>query len=100
MWRAHCNVSNSPKASKAGEPGDPDQLSDDEASKFRSGFLRLLYAANDRADVQSTARCLRTGLKMLTFSDVRRPKKLLRYGQGARHVAVLFNNGPLEEKVL
>jgi hypothetical protein len=93
----NCNVSNSPKVSKAEEPGDHEELSDDEASKFRSALLALLCVANDRTDVQSSAHYSCTRLKTPTVGELRRLKSLMRYMQGTRHAAALFHSDPVEE---
>ena len=58
-----CKGSVSPKLDKACIDGDKEELSEEQASRFRSSVLTLLYLSNERTDIQSTVRLLCTKLK-------------------------------------
>ena len=46
----------SPKLDKVYINGDNEELSEEQASRFRSSVLTLLYLSNERTDIQSTVR--------------------------------------------
>ena len=60
---SECKGSVSPKLDKACIGGDNEELSGEQASRFRSSVLTLLYLSNERTDIQSTVRLLCTKLK-------------------------------------
>ena len=53
-----CKRSVSPKLDKLCIEGDNEELSEEQASRFRSAVLTLLYLSNERTDIQSTVRQL------------------------------------------
>ncbi len=95
-----CNGSTSPKVSKSEEPGDKEIVDDELAGAFRSAVLTLLYLSNERSDVQSTVCILCTRLEESTAGDIRKLKKPLRYLAEARHMGIVFNSEPVDDKVL
>ena len=66
-----CKGSVSPKLDKACIEGDNEELSEEQASRFRSSVLTLLYLSNERTDIQSTVRLLCTKLKNPTALEMR-----------------------------
>ena len=76
-----CKGSVSPKLDKSCIEGDSEELGEGEeqASRFRSAVLTLLYLSNERTDIQSTVRLLCTKLKSPTVLEMRQLKRLLRY---------------------
>ena len=70
------------------------------AGAFRSAVLTLVYLSNERSDVQSTVRMLCARLKEPTAGDIRKLKKLLRYLSATRHMGIVFNSEPVDDKVL
>ena len=53
-----CKGSVSPKLDKSCIKGDNEELSEEQASRFRSAVLTLLHLSNERTDIQSTVRWL------------------------------------------
>ena len=47
-----CNGSVSPKLDKPYIEGDSEELGEEQASRFRSAVLTLLYLSNERTDIQ------------------------------------------------
>ena len=61
-----CNGSVTPKLDKSCIDGDNEELSEEQATRFRSAVLTLLYLSNERTDLQRTVRLLCTKLKSPT----------------------------------
>ena len=77
----------SPKLDKACIEGDNKELSEEQASRFRSSVLTLLYLSNERTNIQSTVRLLCTKLKSPTALEMRQLKKTFEVRQRhRRHV--------------
>ena len=82
-----CKGSVSPKLDKACIDGDKEELSEEQASRFRSSVLTLLYLSNERTDIQSTVRLLCTKLKSPTALEMRQFETTFEVRQGhGRHV--------------
>ena len=64
-----CKGSVSPKLDKSCIEGDNEELSEEQASRFRSAVLTLLYLSNERTDIPSTVRLLCTKLKSPTVEE-------------------------------
>ena len=73
-----CKRSVSPRLDKSCTERNNEELSEEEASKFRSSVLPLLYLSSERTDIQSTVRLLCTKLKSPTALEMRQLKRLLR----------------------
>ena len=65
-----CKGSVSPKLDKSCIEGDNEELSEEQASRFRSSVLTLLYLSSERTDIQSTVRLLCTKLKSPTVLEM------------------------------
>ena len=82
-----CKGSVTPRLDKACIDGDS-ELSEEQASRFRSSVLTLLF--NERTDIQSTVRLLCTKLKNPTALEMRQLKRLLRYVKGTEDMSTVF----------
>ena len=85
-----CKGSVSPKLDKSCIEGDNEELSEEQASRFRSSVFTLLYLSNERTDIQSTVRLLCTKLKSPTALKMRQLKRLLRYVKGTEDMSTVF----------
>lgn len=85
-----CKGSSSPKLDNAEALGDDEFLSEDPTAKCRSAVLMLLSLPNERSDITSTARLVRSRLKTPCQLVDRQLKKLLRYIQDTKHAATEF----------
>ena len=85
-----CKGSVSPKLDKSCIEGDNEELSEEQATRFRSAVLTLLYLSNERTDIQSTVRLLCTKLKSPTALEMRQLKRLLRYVKGTEDMSTVF----------
>ena len=85
-----CKGSVSPKLDKSCIEGGNEELSEEQASRFRSSVLTLLYLSNERTDIQSTVRLLCTKLKSPTALEMRQLKRLLRYVKGTEDMSTVF----------
>ena len=81
-----CKGSVSPKLDKSCIEGDNEELSEEQATRFRSAVLTLLYLSNERTDIQSAVRLLCTKLKSPTALEMRQLKRLFRYVKSTGHV--------------
>ena len=95
-----CTPSTSPKVLKSEEPGDDEPLDAEAASTFRSATLTLLYMSNERTDMQSSVRDLCCRLKEPNAGDLRRLKKVLRYGRGTSGMCTHFPAASSKDRVL
>ena len=95
-----CTPSTSLKVLKSEEPGDDDPLDAEAASTFRSATLTLLYMSNERTDMQSSVRDLCCRLKEPNAGDLRRLKKVLRYGRGTSGMCTHFPAASSKDRVL
>ena len=80
----------SPKLDKSCIEGDNEELSEEQASRFRSSVLTLLYLSNERTGIQSTVRLLCAKLKNPTALEMRQLKRLLRYVKGIEDMSTVF----------
>ena len=85
-----CKGSVSPKLDKSCIEGDGEELGEEQASRFRSAVLTLLYLSNERTDIQSTVRLLCTKLKSPTVLEMRQLKRLLRYVKSTEDMSTVF----------
>ena len=85
-----CKGSVSPKLGKSCIEGDNEELSEEQATRFRSAVLTLLYLSNERTDIQSTVRLLCTKLKSPTALEMRQLKRLLRYVKSTEDMSTMF----------
>ena len=85
-----CKGSVSPKLDKSCIEGDNEELSEEQASRFRSAVLTLLYLSNERTDIQSTVRLLCTKWKSPTVLEMRQLKRLLRYVNNTEDMSTVF----------
>ena len=85
-----CKGSVSPKLDKSCIEGDSEELGEEQASRFRSAVLTLLYLSNERTDIQSTVRLLCTKLKSPTVLEMRQLKRLLRYVKSTEDMSTVF----------
>ena len=85
-----CKGSVSPKLDKSCIEGDNEELSEEQATRFRSAVLTLLYLSNERTDIQSTVRLLCTKLKSPTALEMRQLKRLLRYVKSTEDMSTVF----------
>ena len=85
-----CKGSVSPKLDKSCIEGDSEELGEEQASRFRSAVLTLLYLSNERTDIQSTVRWLCTKLKSPTALEMRQLKRLLRYVKSTEDMSTVF----------
>ena len=85
-----CKGSISPKLDKSCIEGDNEELSEEQATRFRSAVLTLLYLSNERTDIQSTVRLLCTKLKSPTALEMRQLKRLLRYVKSTEDMSTVF----------
>ena len=84
-----CKGSVSPKLDKSCIEGDNEELSEEQATRFRSAVLTLLYLSNERTDIQSTVRLL-SKLKSPTALEMRQLKRLLRYVKSTEDMSTVF----------
>ena len=80
----------SPKLDKSCIEGDNEELNEEQASRFRSAVLTLLYLSNERTDIQSTVRWLCTKLKSSTVLEMRQLLRLLRYVKNTEDMCTVF----------
>ena len=66
------------------------ELGEEQALRFRSAVLTLLYLSNERTDIQSTVRLLCTKLKSPTALEMRQLKRLLRYVKSTEDMSTVF----------
>ena len=99
----YCKGSASPKLDNTCIEGDNEELSEEQATGFRSSVLTLLYLSNESTDIQSTVRLLCTKLKSPTALEMRQLKRLLRYVKGTEDMSTVFevrdNNDKREQLV-
>ena len=85
-----CKRSVSPKLDKSCIERNNEELSEEQASRFRFAVLTLLYPSNERTDIQSTVRLLCTKLKSPTVLEMRQLKRLLRYVKNTENMSTVF----------
>ena len=85
-----CKESVSPKFDKSCIEGDNEELGEEQATRFRSAVLTLLYLSNERTDIQSTVRLLCTKLKSPTALEMRQLKRLSRYVKSTEDMSTVF----------